>query len=205
MLRYRLDYRETLRLRDGAEATLRLLTPADRPFIEATFEALSDEARYARFFTHKRALSERELNHLAEVDLEAHVALGAVRADGRTPLGVARFVRLGAGSDEAEAAVAVVDAHQGQGLGRMLLERLGEAAYERGLRRLHFTTLADNAALGALVRSTFATVDATPIEDGTRTYVAHLSVGAEHPLRHLRRTQARWSAWQLGALGQLGG
>ena len=205
MLRYRPEYRETVRLRRGDRATLRLLTPEDRPLVEAGFEALSDQTRYYRFFTHKRALTERELAYLTELDHYAHVAIGAVLADDPTvPLGVARFVRLGNDPTAAEAAVVVVDPHQGQGLGRILLERLGEAAFERGVRRLEFTSLAENAALGALVRSTFTAVQASPIEEGTRDFTVHLASGAEHPLRHLRRTHSQMSALHLGWLARIG-
>lgn len=202
MNRYHADYRETVRLGDGTLALLRLLTPEDRALLQEGFKALSPQTRYYRFFAHKQQLSTGDLEYLTRVDSNDHFALGAVRerADGTTePLGIARFVRR-AQEREAEAAVVVVDAFQGRGLGRMLLERLGEAAHERGVRVLTMSTLAENRALQKLVRSTFANVEAGPIQDGIRTFDAHLVHGPENPWTHLRRTTSIWAEARLRLL-----
>ncbi|CAN0563922.1 unnamed protein product, partial [Laminaria digitata] len=50
------------------------------------------------------------------------------------------------------------DAHPGQGLGRVLLAHLGEAAAERGIETLLFTTLAINRGLLSAVRGSFSEV-----------------------------------------------
>lgn len=193
MNRYHPDYRETVRLGSGLLATLRLIRPDDKGLLQDGFRALSPETRYYRFFAHKQQLSTGELDYLTRVDNDVHFALGAVREhdDAPTePLGIARFVREAPGSAAAEAAVVVVDAFQGQGLGRILLERLGEAAHERGIRTLSMTTLAENRALQCLVRSAFSNVEASPIQDGTRTFTVRLAHGPENPWTQLRRTAA---------------
>lgn len=207
MYRYHADYRETVRLGGGALATLRLVTPEDRALLQDGFRALSPQTRYYRFFAHKQQLSEGDLEYLTRVDQDAHFAIGAIREheDAPTePLGIARFVRSPGGLD-AEAAVVVVDAFQGQGLGRMLLERLGEAAHERGVRTLSLTTMAENRALQGLVRATFSHVEAGPVEDGTRTFTVRLDHGAEHPWTHLRRTAAMLSEARLKLLATVAG
>src|SRR6267143_2403998 len=67
-------------------------------------------------------------------------------------IGVARFVRLRDDPFTAEIALAVVDAHQRKGIGRLLLRRLTEAASERGLRQLLCFVLPENVPMTALVR-----------------------------------------------------
>jgi GNAT superfamily N-acetyltransferase len=62
-------------------------------------------------------------------------------------------VRLRAEPEVAEAAVTVVDALQGQGLGKLLLRRLSEAARERGIRRFRGQVLTENTAARKLLQS----------------------------------------------------
>ncbi len=56
-------------------------------------------------------------------------------------LGVARFIRDPDDPGVAEPAIAVVDAWQGRGVGRVLTDRLVDAARERGIRELRCTVL----------------------------------------------------------------
>jgi GNAT superfamily N-acetyltransferase len=100
------------------------------------------------------------LDRLLHTDGIDHVALSAWRdaGDGRTePIGVARFVRLAAGSDTAEAAIAVVDHMQARGVGRLLLADLCDAARERGIRRFRGEILVGNKAVVRLLHELEAT------------------------------------------------
>jgi len=155
---YRYDdlYRETLTLRDGSEALLRLVRPEDKPLFLDGFERMSPESRYYRFFSSKEHLSKTDLHYLTEVDGEEHFAMGAVRIqpDGtQLGLGVARFVRLKDEPHTAEPAIAVVDDAQGKGLGTLLLHRLVDAAAERGIRNFRSVLLADNDSMKQLLRN----------------------------------------------------
>ena len=164
-------WRETVRLRDGTLATLRLVRPDDREQIARGFERLSPEARYRRFFAVKTALSPAELDYLTHVDGQDHVALCAVHIhrDGRElGLGLARMVRLADDPQVAEAAIVVMDDQQNKGLGRILLARLQEAAQQRGIQAFRCTVLADNPPAMALLRE-FAPLGSLPIEGGTAT------------------------------------
>ncbi|HYB23173.1 MAG TPA: GNAT family N-acetyltransferase, partial [Solirubrobacteraceae bacterium] len=73
----------------------------------------------------------------------------AFSARPRTPIGLARYVRL-ADFDTAEAAVEVVDAWQRRGVGWALLWELREQALRAGIRRLVATMLRDNRGALAL-------------------------------------------------------
>jgi GNAT superfamily N-acetyltransferase len=144
------------RLNDGTRVLIRPVRPEDKALLQQGFEAWSEHSRLMRFCAPKRELNEHELTYLTEVDGHDHAALGAmcVRAHGvLEPAGIARFVRLEPGGEVAEAAVAVTDALQGKGLGRVLLEQLAAVAREHGVTRSRCLVLEENRAMQALLAS----------------------------------------------------
>ncbi|WP_257458038.1 GNAT family N-acetyltransferase [Archangium lipolyticum] len=153
--RFHPQYRERLALADGSWAELRMVRPEDAALLRDGFERLSPRSRFQRFMSAKPRLSQDELRYLTSVDGERHVALGAVTwsPSGReVGLGVARFFRLAEAPETAEVAITVVDDAQGKGLGRVLLERLVEAARERGVECFEFRVLAGNLPMCRLVQ-----------------------------------------------------
>ena len=151
------DYVERATLRDGTHVVLRLTTPEDKEILRRGFDKWSPESRYARFLVPKSRLTDDELRYLVDVDQETHFALGAIREEGDghgepIGLGIARFIRLpGVEPPTAEAAVAVADEVQGQGLGRLLLLRLAAAAAERGIHRVRCELHGTNTSMKALI------------------------------------------------------
>ncbi|MEZ5594139.1 MAG: GNAT family N-acetyltransferase [Gammaproteobacteria bacterium] len=149
------DYQETLVLPDGEKIRLRLIQARDKQKLAEGFERLSAESRYRRCFSLKKALTLEELRFFTELDGHQHLAIGAVQlnADGSEGEGIggARFIRLAAESDVAEFALAVVDEWQGQGLGRILLERLVQAAAERGINSFRCYLMTENVQLRGLL------------------------------------------------------
>jgi GNAT superfamily N-acetyltransferase len=144
------------RLSDGTRVLIRPVRPGDRTLLQQGFEAWSERSRLMRFCAPKHELKDNELRYLTEVDGHDHVALGALlvqRFRAAEPAGIARFVRLESGGAVAEAAVAVTDAAQGRGLGRLLLEQLGAAAREQGVTRFRCLVLDENRAMQALLAS----------------------------------------------------
>ena len=153
------DYAEHVTLRDGTSVVLRLLAPEDKDLLRRGFERWSAESRYTRFLVPKQRLTDEELRYLCDIDQVHHFAIGAIREHGDGAgnpigLGIGRFVRL---PDEpgrpptAEAAVAVADEIQHQGLGRMLLVRLIAAATERGIERFRCHLLCSNSGMKGLI------------------------------------------------------
>jgi GNAT superfamily N-acetyltransferase len=131
-----------IELKDGSTIFLREVRPTDRGAIEAGFEGLSPESRYRRFFTAMSRLSDADLTYLTDVDHHDHEAV--IAFDGEDgPVGVARYVRVDP-PEEAEVAVAVIDAWQGKGAGTALVERLVQRARENGIERFVATVLAEN-------------------------------------------------------------
>lgn len=138
-------------LADGSVMTLREVRPEDKEGIAAGFAALSPESRYRRFFTAMNRLSAADLRYLTEVDHVDHEAVIGSDQNG-DPVGVARYVR-GEVTEEAEVAVAVVDAWQGKGAATALLERLVERARENGIERFIASVLQENEEALELFRS----------------------------------------------------
>lgn len=135
------------------------MEPTDRDALSAAYEQLSESSRQRRFFSPPRRLSEAWLDYLTELDGSRHFALVAHSLDPEPlGLGVARWVRNQDDPTRADAAVTVVDAWQGRGLGSALLERLVAAARNHGITTFTADVLWDNrivldplVALGARV------------------------------------------------------
>jgi nucleotide-binding universal stress UspA family protein/GNAT superfamily N-acetyltransferase len=143
--------RRTITLRDGARATLRPIAPEDKPLVAASFERLSEESRYRRFFTTKNELSAAELDYLVDVDHADHEAIIAIDPSSGEALGVARYIRSEDDAEVAEVAVTVADDWQRRGLGRALLHRLTYRARREGVHRFSALVQSDNPrALGLL-------------------------------------------------------
>ena len=140
---------ETIMLRDGAEAVLRPVRPDDGTRLVALVAGLSDDARHRRFFVPKRQLTEAELRYLTDVDHRDHEALLALDGEAGAAVGVARYIRVPAAPDLAEAAIVIADDWQRRGLGTALLGRLADRARANGVGRFRALVLADNRrALG---------------------------------------------------------
>lgn len=127
-------------LRDGRTAHMRPITPEDSDGLVAFYAEVSDESKYYRFFAPMPTLSERDLYRFTHVDHHNRVAFVLTVAE--KILAVARYELLETG--EAEVAFLVQDAHQGRGIGQLLLEHLGQAARECGVHRFVADVLPDN-------------------------------------------------------------
>jgi acyl-CoA synthetase (NDP forming)/RimJ/RimL family protein N-acetyltransferase len=128
-------------LRDGGTAHVRPIHPADADAVQTFHTGQSQNSIYMRFFAFKSRLSAKELKRFTEVDYQDRVAL--VITIGGEIIGIGRYDRL---DDPAEAEVAfnIADAHQGRGIGSILLEHLAAAAREKGIRRFVAEVLPEN-------------------------------------------------------------
>ena len=117
-------------LRDGATAQLRPISPEDKDALLAFHQSQSENSIYLRFFSYKPTLSARELERFTRVDHRDRVCFVLVLAD--RIIGVGRYDRTDR-HDDAEVAFMISDAHQGRGIGSILLEHLAAAARENGI------------------------------------------------------------------------
>ncbi|SDQ50462.1 Acyl-CoA synthetase (NDP forming) [Quadrisphaera sp. DSM 44207] len=127
-------------LRDGGAAHLRPITPEDAERLQAFHLAQSPESVYLRFFAPMPRLSERDLRRFTTVDHVDRVALVVLVGD--QIIGVGRYDRIDA--ETAEVAFNISDAHQGRGVGSVLLEHLAAAARENGISRFVAEVLPEN-------------------------------------------------------------
>ncbi|MGY2747065.1 bifunctional acetate--CoA ligase family protein/GNAT family N-acetyltransferase [Arthrobacter sp. UYCu723] len=128
-------------LRDGGTAHLRPIHPADADAVQAFHVGQSQTSIYMRFFAFKSRLSSKELKRFTEVDYRDRVAL--VITIGGEIMGIGRYDRLD-DPEEAEVAFNIADAHQGRGIGSILLEHLAAAARENGIRKFSAEVLPEN-------------------------------------------------------------
>ncbi|GAB3299337.1 GNAT family N-acetyltransferase [Epidermidibacterium keratini] len=132
---------------DGGTVHVRPITPADADKLVAMHGRTSERTRYLRFFGPYPRVPARDLERFVNVDHHDRVALIVLL--GNDIIGVGRYDRY-PDSDTAEVAFLIEDAHQGRGLGPMLLEHLAAAARESGITRFAADVLAEN---GRMVRT----------------------------------------------------
>ncbi|MCP3423608.1 bifunctional acetate--CoA ligase family protein/GNAT family N-acetyltransferase [Nocardioides pinisoli] len=145
-------------LRDGRTAHIRPIQPDDRDLLVEFYSRVSDQSKYYRFFSPMPELSERDLDRFTKVDHRDRVAMILLVAGQMIAVGRYDTIRPG----YAEVAFLVEDAHQGRGIGQLLLEHLAQAGRERGIQEFVAEVLPDNQAMihtfkdaGYQVRSAF--------------------------------------------------
>jgi acyl-CoA synthetase (NDP forming)/GNAT superfamily N-acetyltransferase len=141
-------------LADGGTVHLRPITPDDADRLVAFHGRLSDRTRYFRYFGAYPRIPPRDLERFVTVDHHNRVAYVALLGD--DIIAVGRYERLhdaeGKYTDQAEVAFVVEDAHQGRGIGSILLEHLAAAAQESGLSRFVAEVLGENAQMVRVFR-----------------------------------------------------
>lgn len=140
-------------LADGETITIRPISLADRTQLAAALSATSEQSRFLRFMRMMDRLTEAELDYLVNVDGVDHVALVAV-TEGGQGIGVARYVRNIEDPGVAEAAVMVLDAYHGRGVGTALVKALADVALTNGVGRFTAYVLPENrAAIDGLTKA----------------------------------------------------
>lgn len=128
-------------LADGGTAFVRPVRPEDGDALRRLHARLSARSRYLRYFTARTKLPSAEIERAVRVDGRDRMAFAAL--DAGELVGFGRYDRT-KDTDAAEVAFEIDDAHQGRGLGTLLLEHLAAWAHEQGLHRLTATVLPEN-------------------------------------------------------------
>jgi RimJ/RimL family protein N-acetyltransferase len=108
----------------------------------------SPESTFLRFFTPIPRLTEKLLQQFTHVDHTNQVAIVVLIAG--HIVGLANYDRVD--EQQAEVAFNISDAHQGRGLGSVLLEHLAARARERGIHRFVADVLPQNRKMVAVFR-----------------------------------------------------
>lgn len=152
--RYPADAVEVRPLAGGRPLLIRPLAARDRDLLQDFVRGLSPTARYQRFQNGIRELAPGVLAQLMDIDYRASMALVAVVSEHgqRRIIGEARYARALDAPGAAEFALAVADAWQGQGIGRLLFARLLQYAQHAGVARMQGDVLHGNRAMLGLAR-----------------------------------------------------
>ncbi len=143
-------------LKNGQRVLIRPLQAKDASSMQAGFKTLSQETIINRFLGPKKQISQAELDYFTHFDAHQHFALGAgIQSTPGAELegvAIARWMRRDELPSQADFALLIQDAYQGQGLGTCLMRLLIQGAKEQGLESLHGTCLAYNQAMQALLK-----------------------------------------------------
>ena len=128
-------------LMDGRIVHVRAVSEGDMEALTALYNRASPRSRYLRFFTGGVSI-EREVERLV-MPRNDHVALVAEHDE--LAVGVASYEMVN--GDQAEIAILVDDAWQGEGIGSLLIEHLAAAARRAGIEELVGDVLASNVTM----------------------------------------------------------
>lgn len=139
-------------LKNGLPVTIRPIRPEDEPLMVQFHRHLSETSVYFRYF-HLISLKTRtahdHLTRICFIDYDREIALVAetTNKDGSPAIiGVARLSKNYT-QTAGEVALMVDDAHQGQGLGTEMMQRLIEIARVEGLNHVQAVILRENQAM----------------------------------------------------------
>lgn len=155
--------------RAGAPFCIRPLRSDDRAKETAFLDSLSERTRYFRLQRAARVFPPNLIDLLMDIDYERRMAFVATVGDGDAEQFIA-VARYGDTNEpgEVELGIAVTDAWQGHGVGRLLAVRLMHYAHQRGFRRISGFVLPENHDMLALARSLGFSTKYDPVDHVTR-------------------------------------
>jgi len=149
---YPRELEERVTLASGRSLLVRPIRPEDEPAHHALISRLAPEDVRFRFFGLVRRFPHGEMARFTQIDYDREMAFVATTEEAEPEtLGVVRAVSHPADAG-ADFAILVRSDIQGQGLGRLLLEKMVRYCRERGLRELRGQVLEDNRAMLALAK-----------------------------------------------------
>jgi len=155
---YPTKYVGVAELKGGGVVNVRPIRPEDEPRMVQFHGSLSEDSvfyRYAGSLKLDTRVAHDRLARICFIDYDREMALVAERtppAGGPEIVAVARLTRL-AGTRDAEFALLVTDALQGQGLGRAMLGLLFEVGRDWGLDRIVAEILPGNVPMRRMCKS----------------------------------------------------
>jgi acetyltransferase len=166
---------------NGRHILVRPIRPEDEQTLADLLNSLSAEDSRMRFFDTMRKLPRSQLARFTQIDYDREMALVAIEADAQGRERSLGEVRAVADPDHvvAEFAIVVDSSLKGQGLGRLLMERIIEYARSSGLGELRGETLAGNQRMQRLAHAFGFAIEAGD-DPGTVALRLHLP-GGHHP------------------------
>ncbi len=150
------DFRESVTLRDGRAALIRLMRPDDKQRLKDAFAKLDPASIYTRFFSYRKEIPERAFERIAEIDFVNLAGLVATMGEGADEIVIGGASYVGRTADDgakiAEVAFTVEEDFQGQGLATKLFEVLLALARRHGIVRFEAEVLAGNSPMLAVFK-----------------------------------------------------
>lgn len=160
-------------LPSGKPLRIRSIRPEDEALLVDMVARMTADDLRLRFFATMKGLSHELAVRLTDIDPRREVALIAEPTDRDEILGVARF-SAAADNREAEFAVTVRSDWKGHGIGWMLMQKLIDAARERGVDMLKGQVLRANGTMLRFCRDIGFAITENP--DDPQTCYASLTL-----------------------------
>lgn len=149
-----------IELPNDGRVRIRPIRVEDMAGLQAAYQQLSEQSRYFRFFNSRSQLSDGLANSLTDIDHENHFAWAVfdperpsdINEPSGYPVASARLIR-DQDPTSAEAALAIIDDYQRQGIGRFLIDLLLATAADKDITTLRFEILRQNRAMIGLIGS----------------------------------------------------
>ncbi len=167
---YPRELEESVTLKNGASILIRPIQPEDADRERDFVSRLSPETLYFRFMMPVKELSAAMIERFTQIDYGRELALVAVQGSGESSTieGVARITPT-THPDRCEFAIVVEESMQGTGLARQLMNRLFEAARQRGYREIEGAVLRENPRMLKFCEAMGFTVSSSPDDPGEKT------------------------------------
>ncbi len=166
----------------GRELLVRPIRPGDEAQHLAFLRQLDPEDVRMRVFYSRRSIEASELARLTQIDYEREIAFIAERAGPDGSLQTLAAARAVTDPDNisAEFGIIVRSDLKGQGLGRLMMDKLIRTLRAQGTQRLMATVLHDNRRMLALQRDLGFAEIPEQADDGTRAIALNLQSGADN-------------------------
>ncbi|TAG48137.1 MAG: bifunctional acyl-CoA synthetase/GNAT family N-acetyltransferase [Betaproteobacteria bacterium] len=167
---YPRELEETVSLKTGESILIRPIQPEDADREREFVSRLSPETLYFRFMMPVKELSAAMIERFTQIDYGRELALVAVSGSGAQSAiqGVARITPT-THPDRCEFAIVVEEAMQGTGLARQLMNRLIDAARQRGYREMEGAVLRENPRMLKFCEAMGFTVGPNPDDPSEKT------------------------------------
>jgi acetyltransferase len=169
---YPRELEETVKLKDGSALLIRPIQPEDATREREFVSRLSPETLYFRFMMPVKELSIAMIERFTQIDYGRELALvGISDFNGDKAVsairGVARITPT-THPDRCEFAIVVEESTQGSGLARQLMQRLFDAARDRGYREMEGVVLRENPRMLRFCEAMGFTITSNPDDPAER-------------------------------------
>ncbi|KOO15892.1 protein acetyltransferase [Vibrio xuii] len=163
---YPVEYEELIELKDGEQVLLRPILPEDEPHHADFIKNVSKEDLYKRFFTDVGEFNHEALANLTQIDYDREMAFVAVSQTrpGSPIIGVSRAL-INPENTDAEFAILIRSDLKGNGLGKVLMNKIIQYCRHKGTLQMSGMTMPTNRGMLMLAQKLGFELD-VQFEDG---------------------------------------